>query len=115
MANHEISAKDGVIGHVDDFIIDDKTWAIRYLVVDTGVWWPGKKVLLAPKWVDRISWSESKVIVALDRETIKGSPEYDDRSLLTRDYELELHRYYDKQGYWMEGSAVSTENQAKLL
>jgi len=68
---HDIQASDGEIGHVDDFIVDDETWAIRYLVVDTRNWWPGKKVLVSPKWIERISWDERKVFVNLDRETTR--------------------------------------------
>ena len=53
---HHIQATDGEIGHVEDFIIDDETWAIRYLIVDTQNWWPGKKVLVSPQWIERVSW-----------------------------------------------------------
>jgi len=97
-----VQAVDGEIGHVKDFIIDDDTWTIRYLIVDTGNWWPGKKVLVSPKWIQRVSGSESKVFVNLLRETIKQSPEYTEDSLLTRDYEIGLHKHYNKQGYWKD-------------
>jgi len=100
-----IQATDGEIGHVEDFIIDDETWAIRYLVVDTRNWWPGKKVLLSPQWIESVSWPESKVFVNLSREAIKQSPEYTEESLLTRDYETQLHRHYDRQGYWVDEPA----------
>jgi uncharacterized protein YrrD len=100
VSGHDIQAADGEIGHVDDFIIDDETWAIRYLIIDTRNWWPGKKVLISPKWIERVSWDEQKVFVNLSREAIKQSPEYTDESLLTRDYETGLHRYYNRQGYW---------------
>ena len=52
-----IEATDGDIGHVEDFVVDDDTWEIRYMVVDTKNWWPGKKVLVAPEWIERVSWS----------------------------------------------------------
>jgi uncharacterized protein YrrD len=103
---HVIQAADGEIGHVDDFIIDDDTWAIRYLVIDTRNFWPGKKVLVSPKWIERVSWHESKVFVNLLCETIKQSPEYTDDSQLTRDYETRLHQYYNRQGYWVDESAA---------
>jgi hypothetical protein len=51
---------DGEIGHIEDFVVDDETWIIRYLVVDTKNWWPGKRVLIATDWIDRISWEQSK-------------------------------------------------------
>jgi len=99
---YEIQAMDGEIGHVADFIIDDETWEIRYLVVDTRNWWPGKKVLVSPHWIERISWDESKVFVNLTREAIKHSPEYTEETLITRDYETGLHRHYEIPGYWEE-------------
>jgi hypothetical protein len=106
VSDYQIQAKDGDIGHVEDFIIDDETWAIRYLIIDTKNWWPGKKVLVSPKWIERVSWSESKVFVNLTRENIKKSPEYTEESLLTRDYETKLHRHYNRQGYWSDESVV---------
>jgi sporulation protein YlmC with PRC-barrel domain len=98
---YHIQATDGHIGHVEDFIIDDETWTIRYLVIDTQNWWPGKKVLISPHWIERVSWDESTVFVSLPREIIRQSPEYDEYKL-TRDYEIGLHRHFDRQGYWVE-------------
>ena len=102
VSGYNIQAADGEIGHVEDFIIDDETWAIRYLIIDTRNWWPGKKVLVSPQWIERVSWREQKVFVNLPRETIKQSPEYTEESLLTRDYEIGLHRHYNRQGYWID-------------
>ena len=97
---HNIQASDGEIGHVEDFIIDDETWAIRYLIIDTRNWWPGKKVIISTKWIEKVSWIESKVFVDVSRETIRQSPEYTEESLLTREYETMLHRHYKRQKYW---------------
>jgi hypothetical protein len=101
-----IQAADGEIGHVEDFVVDDQTWAIRYLIIDTRNWWPGKQILISPRWIESINWSESKVFVDLPREAIKRSPEYTEASLLTRDYETGLHRHYDRQGYWVDELAA---------
>jgi sporulation protein YlmC with PRC-barrel domain len=95
-----IEATDGDIGHVEDFVLDDETWEIRYMVIDTKNWWPGKKVLVSPEWIDRVSWSDSRVYVDLSREAIKSGPEFDpDR--LNRDYEERLYKHYDRPGYWV--------------
>ncbi len=102
VTDYHIQASDGEIGHVEDFIIDDETWAIRYLIVDTRNWWPGKKVLLSPQWIESVSWEEGKVYVDLLRETIRQSPEYTEGSLLTREYETGLHRHYNSHGYWID-------------
>jgi hypothetical protein len=69
------------------------------MVVDTQNWWPGKKVLVAPRWIDRVSWSDSKVYVDLSRETIKNGPEYHPEAL-NRKYEETLYDYYKRPKYW---------------
>lgn len=97
VSGYDIQANDGEIGHVEDFIIDDKTLEISYLIIDTKNWWPGKKILISPKWIDHVSWNESKVFVNLLRETIKQAPEYTEVSLITSDYENKLHKYYNQQ------------------
>lgn len=98
VSGYHVQATDGGIGHINDFIIDDKTWAIRYLVVDTQNWWPGKKVLVSPRWIGSVSWNDSKVFVNLTREAIKRAPEYTDWSLLTREFEDNLHKHYEREG-----------------
>lgn len=102
VSSYRIQASDDEIGYVNDFIIDDEMWVIRYLIIDTQKWWSGKKVLISPQWIGRISWDKSKVFVNLSRETIKQSPEYTEESLLTREYETVLHQYYNRQGYWVD-------------
>ena len=111
VSGHHIQATDGEIGHVEDFIIDDETWSIRYLIIDTRNWWPGKKVLFSPQWIERVSWNESKVFVNLSRETIKQSPEYTDDSPLTREYETGLYGHYNRQGYWVETVAKEPSDE----
>lgn len=102
VTGHDIVANDGEIGHVDDFIIDEDTWAIRYLIIDTKKWLGGKKVLVSTRWIERISWEDSKVYVNISEETIKQSPEYTDDFLLTREYEDQLHQHYNRKGYWTD-------------
>lgn len=84
---YHIQALDGEIGHVKDYIIDDRTWAINYMVVDTYNWRPGRVVLISLKWIERVSWDESKVFVNLSCAAIKKTPEYAEKSLFTRVYE----------------------------
>lgn len=108
---HHIQATDGDIGHVEDFVIDDETWAIRYLIINTQNWWPGKKVLISPQWIESIDWFDSTVFINLTCEAIKQSPEYTEESLLTRDYETGLHQHYDRQGYWIDESAAKKHSR----
>ncbi len=73
----QIQATDGDIGHVGDFLMDDRSWAIRFMLVDTTTWWPGQKVLVAPDRIDRVDWDHSKVHVTGTRAEIRNSPPYD--------------------------------------
>jgi len=106
VTGYNLLATDGEIGHIDDFILDDETWTIRYLIVATRNWWPGRKVLISPKWIKNVSWEEREVGIDLSREAIKAAPEYTDESLLTRDYERFLYGYYDREGYWVDEYAA---------
>jgi hypothetical protein len=100
MRGYHIEGTDAAIGHVDDFIIDDETWAVRYLVIDTRNWWLDKKVLVAPHWTSRISWAEKKVFVDLSRQAIKNSPEWNPTAPINREYEARLYDYYGRPVYW---------------
>ncbi|OGV69451.1 MAG: photosystem reaction center subunit H [Lentisphaerae bacterium RIFOXYA12_FULL_48_11] len=111
VSGYNIHATDGDIGHVEDFIIDDETWAIRYMIIDTRNWLPGKQVLVSPQWIERVSWQESKVFVNHSRESIKQSPEYAEKQLLTRDYETRLHRHYERQGYWVDEAIATRQSK----
>jgi sporulation protein YlmC with PRC-barrel domain len=62
---YAIRAEDGEIGHVKDILVDDKAWAIRYLVVDTEHWWAGRTVLVSPGWLTRVAWDESKTLCCI--------------------------------------------------
>jgi len=95
-----IQASDGQIGHVEDFIIETDTWAVRYCVIDTRNWLPGKKVLVAPDWIREVNWTDSQVHIELSRDQIKDSPEFDASTPVNRDYELKLYDYYGRPTYW---------------
>ncbi len=112
VSGHHLHAQDGEIGHVEDFVIDDETWAIRYLVIDTRNWWPGKKILVSPHWIDRVSWSDAQVVINLPRETIKQAPAYTEGALISRAYEAALHRHYHREGYWAGAPAGQNEQDA---
>ena len=98
---YDIQASDGSIGHIEDFVFDDSSWVIRYLVVDTRNWWPGgKKVLVATHWIDNIEWATGMVRLNLTRQQVKDSPDYDDNRTITRDDEMQLYGAYGRAGYW---------------
>ena len=96
-----ISATDDDIGEVVDFLIDDETWVIRYLVADTRKWLPGKKVLIPLIWIVSISWAEKTVGVDVTRDKVKDSPEFDPSLPINREQEDVLYDYYGRQKYWL--------------
>jgi hypothetical protein len=87
-------AKDGDIGHVKDVLVEDGDWSIRYLAVDTSNWWIGKKVLISPRSVQKIDWSERTISLDVDRQQVQHSPAYDSAALIDRAYEKAYHQYY---------------------
>jgi hypothetical protein len=101
VTGYSIEAIDGEIGHLDGWVMDDEAWAIRYIEVATRNWWPGKKVLVSPAWIERVSWADSKVCAGLSREAIKEGPEYDESVPVTREYENRLYLHYGRPPYWM--------------
>tara|TARA_R110002096_G_scaffold433887_3_gene653816 strand:- start:20295 stop:21092 length:798 start_codon:yes stop_codon:yes gene_type:complete len=97
---YSISAQDENFGEVEELVVDDIGWIIRYLVVDTRKWLPSPKVLIAPEWALKVSRAERAVSIDLTKSEIRSAPDYDRDSLLLRDYEDALHRHYGREGYW---------------
>lgn len=96
----EVRARDGVVGRVDDLLFDDATWMVRYLVVDTGVWLAGRRVLLAPVSVNGQAADAPCLSVGLTREQIEMSPPAPAAHELTRTHEAKLHEHYRWPAYW---------------
>ncbi len=107
VAGYHVQAADGELGHVEDFIVDDESWVVRYVVIDTRNWLPGRKVILAPDWFARFNWHTSKALTELSREAIKASPGYDPAQPINRDYEGQLYDYYGRPAYWTQVAAPS--------
>ncbi len=94
LIGYHIHADDGEIGHVEDFLVEEADWSIHYLVVDTKNWWPGKKVLVSPRSVTEIDWTDKWVNTSVDRQRVKDSPAYDASTTVDRTYEKKYHNYY---------------------
>jgi hypothetical protein len=97
---YHIQATDGEIGHLQGFIVEDEAWAIRYIVAETRNWWPGKKILISPSWIQDVSWEASNVYVGLSQHTIMHGPEFIESMPITREYEDRLHLHYGRPPYW---------------
>lgn len=107
VTGYHIGATDGEIGHVDGFIVEDRVWSIRYIEVATRNWWPGRKVLVSPAWIQRISWQDSSVYAGLSQDAIKTGPEYVESMPITRDYEDRLHVHYGQPPYWKQDASLA--------
>lgn len=99
VTRYHVQATDGQIGHVDDFVVEEETWKIRYIVVDTHDWLPGKHVLLSPSWIEQVSWEESRVRVGLSRHEVNDAPEYHRGMVIDRQYEEALHHHYGRSAH----------------
>lgn len=96
-----LEATDGDIGVVDDLIVDEQLWIIRYLVVAMHKWLPGRKVLIAPRWLaGPINWQTNKVKVFMTQDSVRNSPEFDPSVPISREYESKLHEHYRQPAYW---------------
>ena len=107
VSGYHVQAKDGALGHVEDFVIDDETWTIRFLIINTSNWWQGHQVLVAPHWIESVNWAESKVYVDLTRAAIERSPAYSEGDPVTRAYEARLHDHYHGAGTRAAGTGSS--------
>jgi uncharacterized protein YrrD len=94
---HHVQAVDGEIGRVEDLIIDVEVWVIRYFIIHTRDWWPGRRILISPQWIERVNWSESNVFINLRRETIEQFPECNEKFLRVPEFEAGLHRRRDSR------------------
>jgi hypothetical protein len=97
---YQVEATDSGIGRIKDFIIDDESWTIRYLVIDTHPWLPFGSVLVSPDWTMEIDWEQKRVRVDLTGEQVKDSPEFNPYEPVNREYEECLYNYYGRPAYW---------------
>lgn len=99
-----ITASDGRIGTVSDFLFDDASWLIRWLVVDTGNWLTGRKVLLAPSVLGHLDPNGSEFSVSLTMQQVKNSPDIDTERPVSRQIESDIYDYYGWSPYWGTGA-----------
>jgi uncharacterized protein YrrD len=97
---YNIQARDGEIGFLEDFVIEDEAWRLLYMIVNTGNWLSDRKVLVSPQWIERISWPDSTVEVDLNKETVRHSPVMDPNAPINREYETKLYDHYGRNKYW---------------
>ena len=104
----KLSATDGDLGQVKDFYFDDQSWKIRYLVVDTGNWLPGRQVLLSPDAFNPAAFGAlnakpGHLHVNLTRRQIEDSPSIETHLPISRQHETGYYQYYGWPVYWDAG------------
>ena len=107
---YHIKALDGEIGHVESVLINEDTWAVQYLVVNTSNWWLGHCVLIAPEWIDEVSWHDKTISLDLERAAVRASPAYEPSEQLSRDGEQSLYDHYERVGYWHRDAPVKRKS-----
>jgi hypothetical protein len=100
VVGYHLTAREDTAGEINDFLVDDETWHILYMVVDINGILPGGKVIVSPAWVERVSWTQSMVYLNLTLNAIKTSPKFDSAHMPDRDYEEQLFKHYEKPKYW---------------
>ena len=101
----KLGASDGEIGRVKDFYFDDQSWAVRYVVAETGNWLTSRKVLISPHALGNAHPAGNVLIVNLTRKQIEDSPSLEWHKPVSRQYEEEYYRYYGWPFYW-QGDAL---------
>lgn len=95
----EVIASDGDVGTVRDLHFDDRRWAVRYLVVETGSWLESRRVLISPLAIDSIDWVGGVISLRLTRQQVRGSPATDSLRPLSRQHEISYFNYYGYPDY----------------
>lgn len=110
-----IQASDGDVGQVTDFLFDDTSWSLRYLVVETGPWLNGRRILLAPESFERNAFYISDPLpTKLTREQIGNSPLFDNHQKISRDYEENYYDHHGWSGYWNRSNPEDTAISAMV-
>ena len=100
LRKYTIGATDGDVVGVDTIYFDDVSWTVRYLVVDTGTWLPGRKVLISPRSIERVDVERDRVVTNLTRERVENSPDIDTKKPVSRQQESRYYNYYGYPDYW---------------
>lgn len=103
---YTLRCRDGDIGTVKEFLFDDQRWIVRYLVIDTGGWLSGRKVLLAPQAITDVDSVAEVISVDLTKEQIESSPPVTSDHPVSRQMEEDHHVYYGWSTYWGDSGAL---------
>ncbi len=100
LQGYAVAAKGEPVGRIHDFYFDDAEWIVRYVVVDTGHWLPGRRVLLSPEALAKPQWPQRRIPTDLTKSQIESSPPIDEHRPVSRQHEADLRDHYGWQPYW---------------
>ena len=95
-----IEANDGRIGTVVDYLFDDASWKVRWLVTDCGTWLTGRKVLIHPSAISREDLEQQQFVVALTKAQVEDSPKLLEDQPVSQQMENQLYSYYGWDPLW---------------
>ena len=99
VTGYHVHATDGSIGHVENFLVDNESWGIRYLIINTSNWWVGQHVLMSPYAVKEVDWLDHRIRLDVTKAKVKASPSWNPANLIGGGFEKRLHSHYDWPGY----------------
>jgi uncharacterized protein YrrD len=100
LSGFALGATDGEIGEVMDVYFDDEHWTIRYMVVATGRWLHGRRVLISPMSVRGISWDDAVIDLTISQQQVRDSPDIDTDKPVSRQHEIAFYNHYGYPNYW---------------
>lgn len=94
ISGYHTHASDGEIGHLSDVLIEDSDWSLRYLIFNTSNWWQGKEVLISPRSMQSIRWTEQLIYLGVTRDLIRTSPEYDESHPIDAAFDADMASHF---------------------
>ena len=97
---YKIRAQDDDFGEIKDFLFDDQEWKIRYLVISTRKFLPGRKVVIPPSEAGQPDWENHEVPIDKSKDQIKDGPSLEEHEPVSRSHEEKVHKYFEWEPYW---------------
>jgi sporulation protein YlmC with PRC-barrel domain len=110
VAGYGIQTTTKTMGHVEDFLIDSATWAIRYLVVKTRNWLPAEHVVIPPSWINEVDWNQRMVHATVGADSARGAPDFSPGTDFSRAYEASLYTHYRRDPYGSSQHVTQSRN-----
>jgi uncharacterized protein YrrD len=110
-----VVAKDGNVGYLDDFYLDDKSWIIPYILVESGDWLHRKDVIIANQVIDRVDLSSRRIFLKMTQEQVESSPHIHRGKVISREQEVEYYNHFKGEYYWNKQNGITSLHTTKGL